>query len=770
MAVQSIRTIFSPGIQISEIDKSQYTAPRPVQATTVGLFGFASQGEPISPKFCQSLRDFEQIFGTPKNEAERYFYYASKEVLDQGGNVVATRLPYQPTGTYNIENSYQIQGLKFYSTPVATVSGSNISLLDPWTYDEVNAMASAMFGVSDASNLNAILPVEATVNPVGLSAHYLLSADFDVLMAENTLDTVANMSTEAQNLLSAYDFAVVLESKNTLGPYKNEGIFVVFTDVFDAIASQRIASQRDLPMNCITDILLPDGTLLKQKDSTRRLWDLYSGDSISEEIMKAWPVIEYNYATSADITTGAETILSAAIKPEFTKMIGISVCQTVSNSDMGGKIMVSVLESFVGSLDANFISTSTKKNAYIRDIINTQSDYIKFFGRSSYNWLNNANSLVPLYIGNYGDESLVEPESKSVTTYSLLGFDTQTGADQQCKGSAETINDLLVGLQRISNIDEIQIDMIVDAGLSTIVNTVGLTAAAFSIASKSPISSYGSVQLWNRIAREFVNFCKDTRKDCMVIVDGPRELGLNGNIKRIRKTDPTSTFYNQIAPQLQFISNLDSSYAAEYVTWMKMNDGFSGLDFWAPPSVKVAGIYLYNDRIGNYWDAPAGLNRGVINGITDITFNVSQKEADVVYLKSLNYCKSYPTEGFVLEGQKTTQIQTSAFDRVNVRRLFLRLERITRAEARYFVYQGNTLQTQRQLFNKLNPIYSDVKIGGGLIDYIIICDGRNNTSEVVDNNELRVTIGIQPTKTAEFILIDFVALKTGANFTEVLGL
>ena len=74
------------------------------------------------------------------------------------------------------------------------------------------------------------------------------------------------------------------------------------------------------------------------------------------------------------------------------------------------------------------------------------------------------------------------------------------------------------------------------------------------------------------------------------------------------------------------------------------------------------------------------------------------------------------------------------------------------------------------MFNKLNPIYSDVKIGGGLIDYIIICDGRNNTSEVVDNNELRVTIGIQPTKTAEFILIDFVALKTGANFTEVLGL
>ena len=129
--------------------------------------------------------------------------------------------------------------------------------------------------------------------------------------------------------------------------------------------------------------------------------------------------------------------------------------------------------------------------------------------------------------------------------------------------------------------------------------------------------------------------------------------------------------------------------------------------------------------------------------------------------------ENIPVDGIVLEGQKTFQVKPSAFDRVNVRRLFLRLERATYKVARYFVYEGNTAYTRQRLIDTLDPIFADVKLRNGIYDYKIICDESINTPEVIDRNELKVKIGIKPVKTAEFILIDFIALTTGGSFDEM---
>jgi len=780
----SIRTINSPGISINEIDKSQYTPPQTVQGTTTFLMGYSPRGEGYNPVFCQSLGDFEKNFGQPKNESERYFYYAGKEILDQGGNLLATRIPYAPSGQFNIENSYQFTGLTFASgNPIRGTGGDgNISLIDPWNDYEVVQMTSGIFGdLTNLSehNMNCLLPVSSTIDGIGISAHYLLSADYDLLLAENSLDNLMTntaFSYSARNILSGFDFVVVSDVKTDLGVNQNEGLVVVYTDVFDALASQGVVSNRDIKMNCIENIVMPgtDRNLMKQKDCVNRLWDLQSGDSISEQIMSAWPVIEFNYGTAIDSTTGAEVQTSAVIKPEFLTMLGVSVCKVTSNPEMGGKVLVQVMESFVGSLNKSFKSTASKKNLYIADLINSRSEYIRFFGKSTYSWLSLSPGQ-PIYIGDYLGTSLIYGEAQSVYTYPLLGYNTISDANAMQKCYNSTISDILTCLGRVNNIDNVQIDQIVDAGLSNIVNEAyqksptGSDNFSYSVTYRDPITSFSQVQGWNRLCKELINFCKDTRKDCMVILDAPRQLGLCGNIKRIRKTDPTSNFSNQISFQVKYITGLDSSYAAEYVTWYKMNDGFSGVDFWAPPSVKVGGIYLYNDRVGNIWDAPAGLNRGVIRGITDITFNVSTKEADVLYLKSLNYTKSYPTDGYILEGQKTTQIQPSALDRVNVRRELLKMERFVRNTCRPFLYEANNVFLQRRVFNSLNPYFSDIKTNGGLYDYVVICDERNNTPDTIDNNELRITIGVQPVKTAEYIIVDLVVTRTGANFSEVIG-
>ena len=157
-----------------------------------------------------------------------------------------------------------------------------------------------------------------------------------------------------------------------------------------------------------------------------------------------------------------------------------------------------------------------------------------------------------------------------------------------------------------------------------------------------------------------------------------------------------------------------------------------------------------------------------INGINDVSFNPKPKEADQLYIKSFNYAKQYPADGFILQGQKTSQVKPSAFDRVNVRRLFLRLERAVYLVSRYFVNEPNNEFTRSRLVASIEPLFQSVKAQGGLYDYRIVCDETNNTSSVIDNNELLISIGLKPVRTAEFILAEFIALDSGTSFDEVL--
>ena len=324
-------------------------------------------------------------------------------------------------------------------------------------------------------------------------------------------------------------------------------------------------------------------------------------------------------------------------------------------------------------------------------------------------------------------------------------------------------------LEKISNIDEQQVDLVVDAGLSTIAQyCTGELFIPDTDTANRTIADETSVAVWRQVADKLTSFCRDTRKDCMAILDVPRNLVLDGAEKYVRKTKPSNTFGATIGRNLRYCTGINSSYAAIYSDWFRMIDDFTAVNFWIPQSVKAVGVYCYNDTVANIWDAPAGLNRGVVNGVNDLAFNPGGKDADQLYMKSFNYAKLYPLDGFVTEGQKTTQTKPSAFDRVNVRRMFLRLERLVYQQARFFCYQPNTLFTRRQLTDAVSPIFNDYKARGGMYDYKIVCNESNNTPDVIDRNELKIAFLVKPVKTAEFILADFIATTTGANFNEVL--
>lgn len=180
------------------------------------------------------------------------------------------------------------------------------------------------------------------------------------------------------------------------------------------------------------------------------------------------------------------------------------------------------------------------------------------------------------------------------------------------------------------------------------------------------------------------------------------------------------------------------------------------------------GSYLFTDTHYNFWDAPAGLTRGVMAAV-DVSFNPSPEQAGYFYEKNFNYAVKYPNDGIILEGQKTLQTKASAFDRINVRRLFLKLERQCYKTARYFVYEGNTAYNRQRLVDALDPYFRNIKnaTDQGIYDYKLVCDETINTPETIDRHELHVKVGIKPTKTIEFIYIDFVCGRTGSSWAEM---
>jgi len=169
------------------------------------------------------------------------------------------------------------------------------------------------------------------------------------------------------------------------------------------------------------------------------------------------------------------------------------------------------------------------------------------------------------------------------------------------------------------------------------------------------------------------------------------------------------------------------------------------------------------------WYAPAGFTRGLVNNVTDIGIYPKQKDRDTLYKAGFNPVAFFPGDGFVVYGQKTMLSIPSAFDRINVRRLFLALEKATKATLKYYVFEPNTLLTRTKVVNSITPLFENAKNTQGVYDYLIICDERNNTPAIIDDNTMVVDIYIKPVRTAEFILCNFYATQTSVNLQEIAG-
>ena len=211
-------------------------------------------------------------------------------------------------------------------------------------------------------------------------------------------------------------------------------------------------------------------------------------------------------------------------------------------------------------------------------------------------------------------------------------------------------------------------------------------------------------------------------------------------------------------------SSQNTSYAAAYWPWIQTPDPYSGNVVWVPASTLMPSVYAFNDNAAEAWFAPAGFNRGGLATAVRAERRLTQAERDTLYQAKVNPIATFPNQGLVVFGQKTLQTKASALDRVNVRRLLITLKSFISQIADNLVFEQNSIATRNSFLSQVNPYLASVQQRQGLYAFKVIMDDSNNTADVIDRNQLVGQIYIQPTKTAEFIYLDFNILPTGATF------
>lgn len=814
-----MRNINSAGVQITEIDKSDYAVPS--VGTSVFVAGFAPQGPIDEIQRITTLSEFENTYGTPKTAAEVYFYETSKQILQSNGSLICTRLPYGEGDGDGFVNQYTallypatsaldisynrietvtvqsvrlhddegIEGVDFaHGIDVTTfqivtsglkVKGVDSTIqaapyesdpnLDGWSTLSLSTIKTEYVDVFGNVLLNIGIPRQITLNVEQYQAIKNGQFDWD----ENLYNT--NAAPEPQwlnyadngvdvNFMRNVGFIVLNKSKTTNND-AGEGYYINIADnsnwgpeaYYNSVESLKALSANNAYQGDSDVEGLPVSYGYVDIPSSRFTTALSSNnpteDSISHNIEK---LAKYNFGNSY-----------------YTDSIVFTVARVSQSIYQPNLLQAQLVEGFLGSFDNNkkvvADSGGIQRAFFIEDVVSNNSSRIQLL----------VNPRISKSIA-WTDPTSTTPNpviSLRVLDEARCLFAAGVYESSALRSYEKNVGNVPVKLEHalrlVENVDQYTVDIVVDAGLSTIHcnqdsngsynDTKRLPGTLLNLTTPDA----DVIVSWRQIYNTLDTFASITRKDCVAIVDPLRQVFLHGNTKLSERK--TLTFTQSIyTPLKNLFSGCDSNFTAGYGNWGLVDNAYVDRKVWVPLSGAVAAVYANSDATNYPWYAPAGFSRGVLNGVIDIACNTTQKQRDNLYTISVNPIVFFPGDGFVVFGQKTLQQKPTAFDRVNVRRLFVTLERATYRAMKRFVFEPNTYITRSRIVGTLSPIFEQAKRTQGVYDYMIVCDERNNTGDTIDRNELIIDIYIKPVKAAEFILVNFIATRTGQSFSELM--
>ena len=391
------------------------------------------------------------------------------------------------------------------------------------------------------------------------------------------------------------------------------------------------------------------------------------------------------------------------------------------DNDLAGQRGTSVIETYGFVSQAASARTAQGGSNFYPNVVNTGSSYVRWMDHDS--TLTNAGTDVAS-----GGAYASTAGKAGVLTDTLTG-----GTDGTANPLAATVGELDIAYDKFSDADTVDINLV--------------------MAGKSPNSTDGVTH-----ATSIIDLC-EFRKDCVGFIS-PRRADVVGITTGVAQTNNVVGFFNNLA---------SSSYAVFDSGYKYMYDKYNDVYRHVPLNGDIAGLAANTDNVADPWFSPAGYNRGQIRGAVKLAYNPTKAQRDILYPARINPVCTFPGQGTVLFGDKTALSRPSAFDRINVRRLFLVLEKAIATAAKFQLFEFNDEFTQAQFRNLVEPFLRDVQGRRGITDFSVVADETNNTGEVIDRNEFVGDIYVKPARSINFIRLNFIAVRTGVSFSEIGG-
>ena len=386
-------------------------------------------------------------------------------------------------------------------------------------------------------------------------------------------------------------------------------------------------------------------------------------------------------------------------------------------ADTNGERTQSVLETFPFVSQAASAKTAQGGTNFYPDVIYNQSEFVY--------WMDHDSQL-----SNAGTDPVAGTTFASTAGQGGISDETLAGGTVDY---AVTVGELGLGYDFFEDAETVDVNLI--------------------MAGTSPAGADGTTHATNLI--DLV----EARKDCVAFIS-PRRADVVNIASSITQGTNVKTFFDGLS---------SSSYAVFDSGYKYMYDKFNDVYRFVPLNGDIAGLCANTDTVADPFFSPGGFNRGQIRGAIKLAFNPTKSQRDILYPARVNPVVTFPGQGTVLFGDKTALAKPSAFDRINVRRLFILLEKAIATAAKFQLFEFNDEFTQAQFRNLVEPFLRDIQGRRGITDFSVVCDGTNNTGEVIDRNEFVADIFIKPARSINFIQLNFIAVRTGVAFSEIGG-
>ena len=725
----------SPGVIVREVDLTVGRADNVLDNIGAIAAPF-TQGPVDEPTDISTQGQLLQVFGEPQNNDRQYEYWlTASEYLTYGGVLKVVR-----TDGSNLKNSnagvgiastttLKIKSYDDYNLNYTTADDWNFASRNPGSYADglkvcvIDNQADQIIGINTTSLADSNILIGFGVTTT-LSSAVIPGAGTTSVFNGHLKGIITGVSTDATNGASTIDVRIV-----------------------SRVSSDGTETNLDYQQGDASRSIEAADTIQVFNNA-----GIQTGKEASPESHTVVTATDWYDSQTLGLTNSTVFWKTLAPKPLTTNYTatrsGRNDALHVAVVDDEGKvtgIQGNILErhTFLSkALDGQTDGDAPTKSWY-KDFIALNSQYI-FAGRNLSSGNDSYNNTVPTASGFSSgfvkiatgggvwglDAQNTQFDVIGNVSYTLLGGQDY-GANE---GMSADLGDLTRSYNLFANKDEISVDyLIMGPGCSDTVQSQAKANLLISIA--------------------------DQRKDCIATVS-PDRTNIVGSTDTTAQTNAVVNFYSPV--QSSSYAVLDSGYKYIY-------DRFNNTFRYIPLNGDIAGLMVRTSIESFPWFSPAGQQRGTINNAVKLAYNPNKAQRDILYGNRVNSVINQAGQGIVLFGDKTGLSYSSAFDRINVRRLFLTVEQALESAANDQLFELNDDETRANFINIVEPYLRDVQSQRGIEEFVIICDSTNNTPEVIDNNEFRADIFIKPTRSINYVTLTFVATRTGVSFDEVVG-